>query len=83
MGTPGLHQNSPAFDTKLTPSHIIDYISLPLVMNKLIPDTSRAITSPRKMSLLLEVERTPAVIIKPRPILVTHTDHPSRNKTID
>ena len=32
------------------------------------------------MSLLLEVERTPAVTIKPRLILVTHTDNLSRKK---
>ena len=44
---------------------------------------SRAITSPPEMDPLLHVECKPAVIIKPKFILVTHTDHLSRNKTFN
>ena len=68
MGTLDVHQNIPASDTNLTSSLRINFISPPLVMVKIIP--IRAITSPPKMSLLLEAERTDAVAIKPRPILV-------------
>ena len=63
MGTLGVHQNIPASDTKLTQSLGIYSIGPPLVMDKLIPVNSRAITSPPEMSLLLEVEYTPSVII--------------------
>ena len=65
MGTLGVHQNIPASDTKLTHSLCI-YIGPPLVMDKLIPVNSRAITSPPEMGPLLDVECNPAVIIKPR-----------------
>ena len=50
---------------------------------RLIPVNSRVITSPPKMSLLLDIERSPTVIIKPRHILVMHTDHLSLNKTFN
>ena len=66
MGTLGVHQIIPASDTKLTPRLGINFISTPVVMNKLIPVHSRVITSPPKMSLLIEVEYTPAVTIKPK-----------------
>ena len=62
MGTWGIHQNIPASDAELTPGFGIDYISPPLVMEKLIPVNSREITRPPTMSLLLEVERMPAII---------------------
>ena len=83
MGTLGFYQTIQASDTILTPSLGIYYISAHLVMDKLIEVNSRAITSPPRMSLPLEVERMPAVIIKPRLILVTHTDHRSRNNTLN
>ena len=83
MGTVGIHQKIPDSDTKLTPSLGLYYISSPLAMDKLIPVNSRAIRSPLKMSLLLEVERTHAVIIKPRLIFVKRSYHLSQNKTID
>ena len=80
MGTLGVHQNIPSFDTKLTHSIGIYIIGPPLVMDKLISVNSRAIPSPSEMGPLLDVECKPAVIIEPRFILVTHTDHLSRNK---
>ena len=83
MGTLGVHQNIPVSDTKLTPSLCVNFISPPLDLDKLISVNSRAITTPPKMSLLLEVELMPVVTIKPRLILVTHTDHLSRNKTFN
>ena len=47
-------------------------MSHPLVMDEPIPVNPRAITSPPKMSLLLEVERMPLVIIKPSLDIVTY-----------
>ena len=81
MGTLGIHQNIPASDTKLTHSLGIYSIGPPLVMEKLIPVKSSAITSSPEMSLLLEVTCTPAVIIKPRFILIMYMNHHSQNKT--
>ena len=75
MATLGIHQNIHVCDTKQMSSLGIDYISSPLVMDKLIPINSRLIMSPPKLSLLLEVVHTPAVIIKIRLILVTHIVH--------
>ena len=49
-------------------------------MDKLIAVNPRAITTSPMMSLLFEVERTPAVSIKPRLVLVAHTDHLIRKK---
>ena len=80
FGDTGRSSEHPASDTQLTPSLGIFYISPPMVMDTLIPASSRAITSPPKMSLLLEVERIPAVIIRPRLILLTQTDCLNRNK---
>ena len=85
-GKLGVHQNILASDTKLTHSLGIYSIGPPLVMvlmDKLIPINSRVITSPLEMSPLLDVEYKPAVIIKPRFILVTHTDHLNWNKTFN
>ena len=73
----------PASDSKLTHSLGIYRIRPPLVMDKLIPVNLRAITSPPEMGPLLDVECKPVVIIKPRFILVTYTDHLSRNKTFN
>ena len=83
MRTLSVQQNIPAYHTKLMPSFCINFISPPLVMDKLIQVNSRAITSPPKMRVLFEVERTPAVTIKSRLILVMHTDHYSQNKTFN
>ena len=63
MLTLGVDQNIHTTNTKLMPSLGIYFISPSLVMDKLIPVNSREITSPPKMSLLLEVERTPAILI--------------------
>ena len=73
IGTLGVQQNIPASDARLMPSLFMD-ICHPLVMDKLILVNLRAITSPPKMSPLLEVECTPAVIIYPRLVLVMLTD---------
>ena len=58
-----IHKNSP-----------VCFISSRLTVNKLFPVNLRAITGPPKMSLLLEAKSMPASIIKPRLILVAHTD---------
>ena len=60
IGRLGIYQNIPASDTKLTPSLGICYIRPLLVMDKLIPVYTRVITSPPKISLLLEVKHTSA-----------------------
>ena len=65
MGTLGVHQKIPASDTKLTHCLGIYSIGPPLVIYKLIPVNSRAITSPPEMGPLLDVECKPAAIIKP------------------
>ena len=83
MGTLGIHQNITDFHIKLMHSLGICSIGPSLVMDKLIPANSRAITSPPEMGPLLDVECKPAVIIKPRFILVKNTDHLSRNKTFN
>ena len=70
-------------DTELAPSLGIYYIRPPLVMDKFIPVNSRVIMCPPKISLLLAIERTPTVIIKPSLILVMHTEHLNRNKTFN
>ena len=69
-----IHKNSPVSVPKLTLGLRVCFISSNLTTNKLFPVTTRAITGPPKMSLLLEAKSMPALIIKPRFILVTHTD---------
>ena len=49
-------------------------LALTWLWTKLFPVNPEAITGPPKMSLLLEAKSMPALIIKPRFILVTHTD---------
>ena len=61
--------------TKLMPGHRLCFINTHLTVDKLLPVNPRAITGPPKMSLLLEAKSMPALIIKPRLILVMHTDH--------
>ena len=67
-----IHMNSPLSITKLTLGHRVGFISSQLTANKLLPVNQRAITGPPKMSLLLEAKSMPALIIKPRLILVTY-----------
>ena len=69
-----VHENIDVSDTKLMLGLRVCFISSDLTANKLFPINSRAITGPPKMSLLLEVESTPAYIIEPRLILVTYMD---------
>ena len=59
---------------KLTLSLQVGFISSHLTADKLFPVNPRAITGPPKMSLLLEAKSMPALIIKLRFILVSHTD---------
>ena len=70
----GVHKNIPVSDTKLTLGLRVGFVSSHLIAHKLFPVNVRAITGPLKMSLLLEVKRTPALIVKLRLILVMHTD---------
>ena len=60
--------------TKLMLDLQVGFISSHLTADKRFPVNPRAITGPPKMSLLHEVKSTPALIIKPRLILVAHTD---------
>ena len=69
-----VHENIDVSATKLMLSLRVCFISSDLTANKLFPINPRAVTGPPKMSLLLEVESTPALIIEPRLILVTYTD---------
>ena len=68
-----VHENIDVSDIKLMLGLLV-CISSDLTANKLFPINLRVITSPLKMSLLLEVESTSALIIEPMLILVTHTD---------
>ena len=70
----GVYKNIPVSDTKLTLGLRVGSISSQLTADKLFPVNPRAIPGPQKMSLLLEVKSTPELIVKPRFILVTHTD---------
>ena len=85
MRTLGIHHNIPVSNINLTPSLGFNFISHPLVMDKFIRVNSRAIISPPKLShrVLHYVKCTPAVTIKSRLIMVTHTDHLSQNKTLN
>ena len=58
-----MHKNITAVIILIS-SHLVGFISSHLT----------AITGPPKMSILLEAKSMPALIIKPRLILVTHTD---------
>ena len=74
MGRLDIHKNSPVSVTKLMLGLLLGFISSRLTANKLYPVNPRAITGPLKMSLLLEAKSMPALIIKPRLVLVTHMD---------
>ena len=69
-----VHKNIPVSITKLTLGLLVGFISSHLIVDKLFPVNPRAITGPPKTSLLLESKSMPALIIKPRFFLVTHTD---------
>ena len=60
--------------TKLTLGLRVGFISSHLIVDKLFPINPGAIMGPPKMSLLLEAKSMPALFIKPRFILVMHTD---------
>ena len=74
MRGPNAHKNIPVSITKLKLGLRVGSISSHLITDKLFPVNPRAITGPTKMSLLLEAKSMPALIIKPRFILVTYTD---------
>ena len=69
-----INKNSPVSVTKLTLGLGVGFISSHLPANKLFPVNPREIAGKPKMSLLLEPKSMPALIIKPRLILVMHTD---------
>ena len=69
-----IHKNIPVSVTKLTLGLRVSFISSHLTANKFFPVNPRAITGLPKMSLLLEAKSMPALIIKPRLILVAHRD---------
>ena len=63
MRSLGIRKNIPVSDTKLTPGLRVGFISSHLTADKRFPVSLSAITGPLKMSLLLEAESTPALII--------------------
>ena len=65
-----IHKNIPVSGTAQTLGLRVGFISSHLTVDKLFSVNSRAITGPPKMSLLLEAKSMPALIIKPRLILV-------------
>ena len=70
----GIHKNILVSGTKATPGLRVGFISSHLTVDKLFPVNPRAITGPPKMSLLLVAKSMPALIIKPRLILLAHLD---------
>ena len=76
----GIHKNISVSGTKLRLGHRVGFISSHLTEDKLFSVNPRAITGPPKMSLLLEAKSMPALIIKPRLILVAHTNDLGWNK---
>ena len=77
----GIHQNIPVSGTKLTLGLRVGFIGSHLTVHKLFPVNPRVITGPPNMSFLLEAKSVPALIIKPRLILVAHTDDLGWNET--
>ena len=71
----GLHENIPVSDTKLTLGLRVGFFSSHLRADKHFPVNPKAIKDPPKASLLREVKNTHALIIKPRFILIVHTDN--------
>ena len=60
--------------TKLMLGLLVSFICSHMTVDKLFLVNPIAITCSQKMSLLLEAKSMPALIIKPRFILVPHTD---------
>ena len=78
----GIHKNIPVSVTKLTLGLLLlGFIKSHLTADKLFPVNQRVITGPMKMSLILKVKTTSALIIKPRLVLVEHTNDIGWNKT--
>ena len=69
-----IHKNITVSGTKLTLGLRVGFISSHLIEDKVFPVNPGVITGSLKMSLLLEAKSMPALIIKPRVILVTHKD---------
>ena len=69
-----IHKNIAYFVTKLTFDLRVGFIYSHLAVDKLFQVDPRAIMGPPKVSLLVEAKSTPALIIKPRLILVAHMD---------
>ena len=69
-----IHKNIAVSVTKLTLGLRVGFFSSHLVADKLFLVNLRAIMGSRKMSLLLEAKSMPALIIKPRLILVVYID---------
>ena len=69
-----IHKNIPVSVTKLTLGLREGFISSHLTADRLFPVNPTAFKGPPKMSLLLEAKSMTALIIKPRLILITHTD---------
>ena len=76
----GIHKNIPVSGTKPMLGLQVGFINSHLTVDKLFKVNPRAITGPPKMSLLLEAKSMPALIIKPRLILVAHQDDLGWNK---
>ena len=72
-----VHKNIPVSLTKLLLGLRVGFVSSHLIVDKLFQIDPRAITGPPKISHLLEAKGLPALIIKPRFILLTHTDEVS------
>ena len=70
----GIHKNIPVYATNLTAGLGLGSISSHMTADKLFPINQRAITGPPKISLMLETKSIPALIVKPRLILLVHTD---------
>ena len=77
----GIHKNIPVSNTKLTLDHRVGFTNSHLTADELFPFNPRAITGPPKISILLEAKSKPALIIKPRLILVAHSYDLGWNKT--
>ena len=69
-----VNENIDVSDTKLMLGLRVCFISSDLTANKLFRINPKVVTGPPKMSFLLEVENTSALIIEPRLILVTYAD---------
>ena len=70
----GICKKIPVSDTKQMLGLRIGFFSCHLTADNLFPVNLRAIMGPPKLGLLLEAKIAPALIIKPRFILVAHMD---------